>query len=270
MSTDVHRNPLTLYQRLLQTVLMRVRPAPLAVHLKRALGTGRTVVATPSGKFWIDPVSLLGMALSRRGEHEPAMHETIERWLPSGGVFVDLGANEGYFSVLGALRCGANGRVLAIEPQQRLLPVITRNAELNGVGWVEILNVAVADVQGSAAVHLTADTSSGGSGLHANTRYRLPTQSIETRTLCQVLDDAGLARVDLMKVDIEGFEYEALLGSTEVFATHRVRALALELHPELLAKRGKAANDITAMLATSGYTASAGNGNAVWLAPGVS
>ena len=138
MSTDVHLNPLSLYQRSLQSVLMRVRPAPLAVVLKKILGTGRTVVSTPSGKFWIDPVSLLGMALSRRGEHEPAMRETIERWLPLGGVFVDLGANEGYFSVLGALRCGANGRVLAIEPQQRLLPVITRNAELNGVGWVEI------------------------------------------------------------------------------------------------------------------------------------
>ena len=78
MSTDVHLNPLSLYQRSLQSVLMRVRPAPLAVVLKKILGTGRTVVSTPSGKFWIDPVSLLGMALSNAGRDRTPSRETLE------------------------------------------------------------------------------------------------------------------------------------------------------------------------------------------------
>jgi hypothetical protein len=70
-----------------------------------------------------------------------------------------------------------------------------------------------------------------------------------------------------MKVDIEGFEYEALLGSPQVFAQHRIKAIALELHPTLLAGRGKRAEDITEMLQQCGYTLTATFGNAVWLAP---
>jgi hypothetical protein len=70
-----------------------------------------------------------------------------------------------------------------------------------------------------------------------------------------------------MKIDIEGFEYEALLGSPRVFQQHRIRALALELHPHILAARGKDAGEITAMLANAGYTRTETFGNDVWTAP---
>jgi FkbM family methyltransferase len=184
--------------------------------------------------------------------------------LPAGGVFLDLGANEGYFTVVAARRCG---RVIAVEPQQRLLSVIEANLRLNGLANVRLLNLAVSDRPGEAILHLTPSINSGASGLHRSVKYSLPTQSVATRTLEQVFAAEELSRVDLMKVDIEGFEYEALLGSPRIFAERRVRALALELHPSILASRGKDARDIVAMLETAGYVATSRHGNDVWLAP---
>jgi hypothetical protein len=87
------------------------------------------------------------------------------------------------------------------------------------------------------------------------------------QTLAQVLDAQSAPRIDLLKVDIEGFEFEALLGSSQVFEQRHVRALALELHPTLLAGRGKRAEDITEMLERCGYALSESFGNRVWLAP---
>src|ERR1700682_327502 len=137
----MHRNPLTMYQRCLQTLLMRVRPSSLASLLKRVLGIRRTVIDTPHGRFWVDPISNLGIALSRHGSYESGMQKTLEKFLPSGATFVDLGANEGYFTVIGANEGGPRGRVVAIEPQKRLIPVIAENLRLNGVEWASVLNV---------------------------------------------------------------------------------------------------------------------------------
>ncbi len=267
MSEVVYRNPLTLSQRCLQSVLMRVRPAPIAALLKRALGIRRTVIDTPHGKFWIDPITILGSDLSNCGVYEKGMVRTLEKFLPKAGTFIDAGANEGYFTILGAKLCGPSGRVIAIEPQKRLLPVIAENLRLNGLEWARVLNVAIADRPGLATIHLAADTNSGATGLHREFRYRRPTQQVMTQTLAGILDSENIGGVDFIKMDIEGFEYEAVLGSRDVFRQHRVRVLALDLHPRILANRGKDISDITKMLAECGYAMSQEYGNTVWQSP---
>jgi len=247
---------------------MRVRPATLADVFKRILRVKRQVVETEQGFFWVDPVSLLGIALTRRGAFEPGMTATLEGFLGPGKTFVDVGANEGYFTVQGARLCSPGGRVLAVEPQQRLLPVLAENLRLNALPGVRVLNKAVGDRSGAARIHLTATTNSGGSGLHRHARYALPTQEVEMLTLEQVLDREELRTVDLLKMDIEGFEHEALLGSPNVFRERRIKALALEVHPSILADRGLNAGELTACLLAAGYTASRPFGHSVWIAPG--
>ena len=65
-------------QRLLQTVLLRVRPAALADVIKRLLGVRRLVMETAEGLFWVDPVSKLGRLLTLGDRHEPPMCRTLE------------------------------------------------------------------------------------------------------------------------------------------------------------------------------------------------
>lgn len=258
---------LTAYQRFLQHVLMRIRPSFIAAWLKPLLGVKRLAAETGYGTFWVDPVSVFGIKLTNKGVYEDGMIKTLEKFLHPGSCFVDLGANEGYFTVIGARLCGDTGRVLAIEPQLRLLPVIEENMRLNNVANVTLVNVAIGDQPGTVEMQLTPSTNNGGSGFGRRSRYKLPTQQIAMQTLAQVLDGQAATEIDLMKVDIEGFEYEALLGSPHVFEQHRIKALALELHPTLLSERGKDAGDIEAMLKRCGYRCEEAFGNPVWIAP---
>jgi FkbM family methyltransferase len=268
MPGALHHNPLSIYQRFLQSFLLRVRPAPLASLFKRMLGPRSMIVVTPNGRFRVDPISILGRDLTEHGSYEPAMQKTLEKFLAPGATFLDVGANVGYFTIIGAQLCGPSGRVLAIEPQERLLPMIKENIRINGVAWATVLNVAVTDVPGTVTLHLTADMAPGGSGLFRQTKYHLPTQQAIARTLTQILNEEGIDHVDLMKVDIEGSEYEALLGSPDIFRERIIQALALELHPTILQGRNKDVAKITKMLAEFGYIMSEPFGNAVWLAPG--
>jgi FkbM family methyltransferase len=262
-----HNEALSFYHRVLQRTLMRIRPAPVAAMLKRLLGVQRIQVKTAQGVFKVDPVSLMGIALTHEESYEEGMTATLAAFLRDGSTFIDLGANEGYFSVIGGRLCGSAGKVLAIEPQSRLQQVIADNLALNGRTNVILLHAAISDHAGTATLHLTSTTNSGGSGFHRHTKYKLPTQEIVTMTLEDALDASGIATADLMKVDIEGHEYEALLGSPKVFEQHRIKAIALELHPTILAGRGKRAEDITHMLERCGYTLTEAFGNMVWRSP---
>src|SRR5438105_1935670 len=131
--------------------VLSIRPAQLAALIKRVLFIHRVVVETSDGlKFWIDPVSILGLKLLRDRTFEPSLSKLIKRLLRVGDTFVDVGANEGYFSVLAANATIPGGRVVAVEPQQRLLPVIERNLELNQLSNVEIMSDALSDKKGTA------------------------------------------------------------------------------------------------------------------------
>lgn len=237
----------------LGSLLMRVRPAPLAVVFKTVLGVRRIEVTTAAGIFWADPASDFGQRLLTVGEYEPELAATLLRLLQPGQVFADVGANEGYFSVMASRLVGARGRVLAVEPQSRLQPVLRRNFALNHADNVTITAAVVSDSIGVAELNLAPSMNTGATSLIRSTRYALRQETVPALPLAEMLARAGLTTVDLLKLDIEGWEYEAILGSREIFRDGRVRAITLELHPEHLEKRGLGIAPIMAFLQEAGF-----------------
>jgi FkbM family methyltransferase len=233
--------------------LMRVRPAYLASFMKKALRIRRRVIETPQGRFFIDPASNFGCALLSRREFEPGMIAVLRRFLGKGDAFVDLGANEGYFSCIASKLVGESGQVISIEPQSRLQSVIFRNMQENQAFNIAVLQCAVADGVGMATLSLTPDMNPGGSGLFRSTKYKTPTESIPQTTLARILSLIKLETIKLLKMDIESFEYEAILGSKELFHSGRIKNIALELHPSILQRRGKSSDEILAFLKECGY-----------------
>lgn len=264
------RQQFSIKDRVLQRVLLRVRPASLGALLKKGLGVRRSVIATDAGHFYVDPVSGFGALLSQGG-YEPGVVLALWSLLSPGACFVDVGANEGYFSVIAAKLVGAGGTVLAIEPQRRLRPVLEKNFELNRVTHARILDVAISDRSGAGTLHLSPDTNTGSTALSQTTSYATETSMIELATLEALLAQQQVDRVDLLKLDVEGFEYEALLGSPALFRSGRVRAIALELHPRALLARDRAVEDILFFLKSCGYVMDLRfehtTANSVWVLP---
>lgn len=252
--------------RLLQKTLLRVRPAALADLLKKLLLVRRKVISTSVGRFYVDPVSNLSAALVNGGEYEPGMLQTLRHYLRPSATFVDIGANEGYFTVHGANLVGPAGRVIAVEPQHRLSQVLAHNFALNDRKNIRILSCAVSDASGTANLYVSPDTNTGCTSLYLPTRYRLPTEVVQTITLSELFSLCEIDRADLVKMDIEGAEYAAILGSPDLFRGHRIRALALELHPTIIRKRNLDPNAITEFLGRSGYHLDSRLENTVYVA----
>lgn len=262
---EVMSTQMPLRVRLIRAILLWVRPALVAAFVKQFFNIERIVVATPVGSFLIDPISNFGDSLIREGLYEPGMVETLKRFLSPGSVFVDVGANEGFFTVLGSSLVSESGRVIAIEPQTRLRTVLDQNLKLNELSNVALYQVAVSNTEGMAKLYLSPNINTGSSGLSCATRYRVATQQVRTVTLTQLLADAGVEQVDLMKMDIEGFEYEAVLGSRELFCEGRIIALALELHPSAIRGRGLDPQELVDFLRSCGYREDFSLGNTVFV-----
>jgi len=232
-------------------MLRSIRPAWLAAIFKRALRIRRRVVDTSRGRFYVDPVSHVGGDLIEFGFYEPAMQETIERYLPDAGVFVDAGANEGYFSVIAAKRAS---RVIAFEPQSRLKETLLRNFELNAVtDRITLFHLALGASEGQIELRLTPDLNTGASGFSNVTRYRLPTETVRVRRLADVFAESGTSTIDLLKVDIEGAEHQMLIGAEPLIAERRIKHIALELHEKQLRELGSSSEDVLALLERHGY-----------------
>jgi FkbM family methyltransferase len=234
-------------------VIHKVRPAPVQSALIELLGLNRRREAKFGPfTFFIDPSSDFGTGV-RRGDYEADMVATLNRYLQPGSTFVDVGANEGFFSVLASRLVGSTGRVVGVEPQLRLLPVIQRNLELNGCANVGIENCVLGAAAEELQLHLAPATNTGSSSLFLNTRYKLATQKVQCWPLGEFLDRCGLDRVDLMKVDVEGAEYDIVMPAGEVLKSGRIRNIALEYHPAILRRRGLSMNDMHGLLTQCGY-----------------
>jgi FkbM family methyltransferase len=247
----------------LERVLRRVRPAIVARQIQRVLGLERRIMDTPVGRMYLDPVFDVGAVISETGSHDPGMQRTLANELQRGMTFIDLGANEGYFTVQGARLVGTVGRVVAVEPQDKLIPVIERNLALNDLGNVTVVRAAISDTDGSRTLFLPPGLS--GASFTRMTRYPVPTQRTKTMTLASLFAHCGISDADVMKVDIEGAEYEAVLGSREIFAAHRVKVLALDLHPAQLGI--PRSRELIAFIEGCGYRREMCYENTVWRAP---
>lgn len=245
-------------------LLMRVRPAPLAVLLKKLFFIRRRPFESVEGCFWIDPASQFGQTLARQGIYDAPMLRALEMLLSPGDCFVDIGANEGYFSVVAARRVGPTGRVVAIEPQSRLAPVLRRNFALNAVDWVEHRAVVISDTAGTSELFLSPDVNTGSTGLATATSYQVAHESVPSVTLDALLRSLDLPGAPVIKMDIESWEYEAILGSPAVFRERRVKALLLELHEPLLRRRGLDPARLIACLHEHGYHNDADTHGLLW------
>lgn len=135
---------------------------------------------------------------------------------PIGGVFVDLGANVGLYTLPLALHVGAAGRVLAVDANAEILRALAFNAHASGCANVRLVHAAVSDEEGRAHLEIRKDD------LAIVEVAEDPAGPIPVRTLAALVGEAGLERVDSVKADIENFEDRALLPYLESAAPTRL------------------------------------------------
>jgi FkbM family methyltransferase len=181
------------------TALPPGEPPPLpaaAIELDTAIGT-----------LWFDADDAHVTPWVRsQGVWEADVMKLLRSSLRPGGVFVDVGANVGFHTVLAAQLVGSHGRVVAVEPAPWTLDLLRANVWRHGAD-VTVLPVAASDARGTA--HL-ADELGHRSGARLAAAGGV---AVEAAPLDDLLPDLA---VDVLKVDVEGAEPLVLRGAARL------------------------------------------------------
>jgi FkbM family methyltransferase len=161
----------------------------------------------------------------------------MTRWarslLPPGGVFLDVGAHAGYFSLLASNHVGDSGRVFAIEPNPRTFSTLERHLTLNAASNVLALQCGLANLRGSFVLHIPPARLDYNATVLP--REEWPPVEVPTRTLDDLVCEWGVDRIDLMKIDVEGAEPLVIAGGSAALARGVVRHAMIEVNgPRLL------------------------------------
>ena len=196
----------------------------------------------------LDPGEFVDRTIFCTGEWEPRETALIAGLLHPGDVFVDVGANIGYFTLLASQMVGATGRVIAVEASPRTFRLLEANVRLNGCGNVDLRHVAAGEAPGFATMVEREAGNAGGDQVRF-TAADAP-EAVRVDRLDRMLGDH---RVRLIKLDIEGAEAKALRGATGLLERADAPDLVFEFTPDFLEGMGDAPRELVGMLEALGY-----------------
>ena len=182
-------------------------------------------------------------SLSWNPEEYHAFREAVR----PGAVVLDVGANVGAYTLLFAQWAGPSGGVFAFEPSPPAACSLRRHLELNVVDNVDVVEAAVCDRQGAAALY--EDGYSGSRSLIGTTEHRRGT-TVRTTTIDTFCTERSITP-DVVKIDVEGAELEVLRGARQTLAAHR-SIVFVEFHPSVWRTRNLNATDVACELEALG------------------
>jgi FkbM family methyltransferase len=241
--------------------LYRLRPQSVVTPFYRLVGPrgGRAIIEVDGTRLFVDPFTHLGRQLISNGCFEPDMCSLVREMVPEGGTFLDIGANEGAISAFAARCAGPRGLVVAVEPQARLRDILEINLALNSHADFRIIEAAIAATEGEqVTLQLGPASHSGGSSIVRPRRWMALKEQVATRTIDSIVSDLEPRGVDLMKVDVEGYELEVIQSARSALAGKKIGCLAVDFHDAILKSRGVNTYDLDAEIQSHGYTRRSG------------
>ena len=193
-----------------------------------------SLVETTSGfRMFLDEPDSLRLSISR--EFEPGETRYFRESLRPGQVVLDVGANIGYFTLLFAQQVGPTGHVFAFEPEPRNFELLQRNIALNGFANVTPIQRAAWHEPSTLMLYLNEENR----GDHR--AYPSEEARVGVSIAAGPIDDllGQLARpVDVVKIDIQGAEYNAIRGMRRLLTQNRDVQVLTEFWPGGLRRCG--------------------------------
>jgi FkbM family methyltransferase len=206
--------------------------------------------------FKVKSNTIFSWKLSKYRSYEPENSNFIIQSFPfeSGGLLVDVGANFGWYACIFAKIAGKNGTVVCFEPDNENLDLLKYNLNNNSLYKnTNVIEAGVGELAGKLALRRAPDSNPGMHSIvnlpHTNNNENFP--QIVIVTLDEALEKYP-GSIDLLKIDIEGYEINALMGAQKTLA--RCKNLLIEYSPGFLKTAGKDPFELIKIIDAAGFS----------------
>jgi len=205
-------------------------------------------------ELWVSPHRHIDRCVLAFGCYDPDLHCALEHLLQPGWACLDVGANFGELALHMARIVGATGVVHAFEPAPSQFTRLRQHADRNG-NRVHCHQMALSDHSGQITMAVpteSADNQGLGTILASAPPNGYATSPVQTMTLDEFADKHSLARLDFVKLDVQGAEPLVLLGGMNTIRRF-MPLIASEISPSDLAATGRTSRQYCDMLTGLGY-----------------
>jgi len=200
------------------------------------------------------PGDVISDAIAFTGLYERELTASLVKLARIGGVFIDVGANLGYFSLLWTSRNSRN-RCIAVEASPRNVGLLTKNIQRNGLQErIAIIPLAAGKSPGKCNFDLGPAEQTGWGGF----TNQQNADSIEVDVLC-VDDIVHDEDISLLKIDVEGADTWVLMGCEKLLKAKRIRNIWYEQNKSRMAALGIQEDEAQKFLRSLGYSVVASN-----------
>ena len=196
-----------------------------SAETKSALKNSITWLAHEDIAIFTSIDSYIEWSLLSGGTYEEEINKLIRVSLKAGANALDIGANIGLQSIRMAQCAGSSGQVFSFEPLAYLQKKFQRNVSLNRLDNITLFPFALSDQPGEISLQINEYNWNQGT-FNLNERQESGTQqTISVRVADQIKEIAALQHLDLVKIDVEGFEFHVIRGLKETL---------LKFHPRII------------------------------------
>lgn len=216
----------------------------------------RAVARTRWGgdRIGVDTEDLIQRFLYMWGAWEPHMSAWLRRTLQPGDMFVDVGANVGYFSLLAANVVGPAGGVVAVEASPAVHRRLVRHVAYNGRENVRTVNAAVSGRREALEFVLASRRNVGAGSVTPYQGQAEQRFTVEAEPLPQLLEEREIRKARVIKVDVEGAEGGVVRGMASMLERLRPDAeIAVEVAPSRMESVGESVDELLRTMADHGF-----------------
>ncbi len=171
--------------------------------------------------------------ISDEGVFEPEMLDQFIHYIHKDMTFIDVGANIGQHTLFASRLVGGNGHVISFEPIPRLYEQIKRSVEKNTMHNINLINAGCGKEDSTSTIYIDTTNAGASSLFLPRSDGKIEEVTVHIKNPIPLL--AHYTKIDVIKIDVEGYEYNVLLGLEPIIARDKP-ILFLEYSPSFYEK----------------------------------
>jgi FkbM family methyltransferase len=234
--------------RRLRSVLYRNVSRPLVERMDARL----VVPIAPGSRMVVDTSDTMGRVLASSGVWEPHVTALLPSLLSPGDVTVDVGAHIGYHALIASRLVGPTGVVYAVEPSTAFAE-LEENLALNASSNVRAVRVAAGSSMARAHLVEAPAGNTGEAAIRIVEPEAASDGAVDVVPVTSIVEEQDVSRLQLVKIDVEGFEPEVLSGVRPLLERGCSFALIVEVHPHRTAATVEALEHLRTTFSFASY-----------------
>jgi FkbM family methyltransferase len=195
----------------------------------------------------------VGFKIYQNGIYEKNTVQIISQILKPGDIFMDVGAHCGQYTLIASSSVGATGQVHSFEPDPETFKLLSENVKLNNLANVYVNELALSSQEGIRTLYFASSHCTGASSLSTPYTYSDVNCEVKCTTFDSYIHQNKFEEVDVLKIDIEGHEIEALKGGNLLLSSKNRPIIIAEFSEQTQNYFGYTCKDLARFLVDRTY-----------------